>query len=148
MFHSKQCFFHGCSIKVFLSRAKVYSSNSTEFESVRFDLIWLQSNVKWIHWKDSEMFHHLNMGQNTEPRTGRHVAVMPTISPPFCRETSFHFEYLFIIFVLCVWMVCLHLYMCTACAPYACGGQKKVPDPLELIFKNCYMLPYGYWEPN
>lgn len=52
------------SFKIVLSRANAYSSNSTEFESVIFDLSFLVKSDKRIYWKDSEMFHYLNMGWN------------------------------------------------------------------------------------
>lgn len=66
MLHSEQCLlFSGLlSFKIVLSRANAYSSNSTELESVIFDLSFLVKSDKRIYWKDSEMFHYLNMGWN------------------------------------------------------------------------------------
>ena len=113
------------SLNIFLNRGKAYSSNSTEFESVILDLIWLLSNDKRMYWKHSEMFRHLNMRWSTESRTSRPLGVSPAISSPLCRWTSFNFEYLFIIFVFCIWMVLLYICMCTVGVPYACGGKKR-----------------------
>lgn len=33
---------------------------------------------------------------------------------------------------LFVWVVCMHVQMCTLCMPGACGGQKRLLDPLQL----------------
>jgi hypothetical protein len=36
-------------------------------------------------------------------------------------------------FILCVWMFCLHVYLCPICVPGTHGGQKRVSDPWEAI---------------
>jgi hypothetical protein len=34
--------------------------------------------------------------------------------------------------ILCVWLFCLHVYLCTMYVPGAQGGQKRALDSLEL----------------
>lgn len=44
--------------------------------------------------------------------------------------TLFFFN--FLNFILCVWVFCLHVHVCTTCVPGACGGWKRTLDPLKL----------------
>lgn len=51
--------------------------------------------------------------------------------------TSNHIEYVlwgfffFYLFLLCLWVFCLHVWMCTTYVSGAHGGQKGEPEPLE-----------------
>lgn len=40
-----------------------------------------------------------------------------------------YFLTFFLLFILYVWVLCLHVYMCTVCMPHTYRGQKR---PLEL----------------
>lgn len=54
-----------------------------------------------------------------------------------CSENSttwqfFSFSFLRLICLLmCVWIVCLHLYLCAMRIPVAYGQQKRISEPLE-----------------
>lgn len=48
-----------------------------------------------------------------------------------------------IIIVLCVWVFCLHAYLCSAC-----GGRKKMFESLETEVTDDCGPPCGCWEPN
>lgn len=45
----------------------------------------------------------------------------------------FYFKRIFkMLSIFYVWLLCLHLYLCTMHTPFACGGRKKASDRLEL----------------
>lgn len=52
-------------------------------------------------------------------------------------------------FILCVWLFCLYLYMDTMWGPVTLGGQKKALDFSELGFQMVLShQPNGCWDPN
>ena len=46
-------------------------------------------------------------------------------------------------FILCVWVFCLHVCLCTMCMPGAYEGQKRASDALELELQTACNLPGG-----
>lgn len=62
-------------------------------------------------------------GLGTEHTSSEHTALLITelFLQPFSKNC-----------VLCVWVFCLHVCLCTMCVPGAYRGQKKVLDSLEL----------------
>jgi hypothetical protein len=56
-------------------------------------------------------------------------------------STSLDFNFIFIltkiIFILCVWVLFMHVCGCTTCANSICRDQKSVLDPLEVVSDFC-----------
>lgn len=50
--------------------------------------------------------------------------------------------------MLCVWLFCLHIYLCTAYVPDAHGGQRQAWDLLELELQILVSPQSGRWELN
>ena len=63
------------------------------------------------------------------------------------KYTFTHFKFEFRIYFLCVWLCCLHVYLCTVYMPGAFRGQKRASDPLELEL-TVVVSHYGCWESN
>jgi hypothetical protein len=51
------------------------------------------------------------------------------------RKQFIFYLVLYLNFILCVWLFCLHVCLCTTCMPCACRGQKRASDPLEVELK-------------
>lgn len=50
----------------------------------------------------------------------------------FNRKQSFKVFFLDLFILLCIWVFCLHVYLCTICMSSVCGSQKRVSGPPEL----------------
>ena len=51
-------------------------------------------------------------------------------------------------YILCVWIFCLHVYLCILGMPSALGSQKSMSEPPgPWIIDACELL-YGWWKPN
>lgn len=77
-----------------------------------------------------------------------------TMSPrrkPECRESQDRdgpdWESFSSLFLLWVWVFCLHVCLCTICMPDAHENQKTASDSLELVLQKV-VSHYGCWELN
>lgn len=57
----------------------------------------------------------------------------PTTGPALDTQTLTQSSLFYLdLFILCAWVSHLHVCMCTTYMPGACGGQKRVLDPLKI----------------
>jgi hypothetical protein len=57
---------------------------------------------------------------------------METIFNGEFNSVQLNFLMGFVLFVLCVWVFCLHVCLCPTCMAGVCEGQKRALDPLKL----------------
>lgn len=70
---------------------------------------------------------------------------METIFNGEFNSVQLNFLMGFVLFVLCVWVFCLHVCLCPTCMAGVCEGQKRALDPLKLELQMCEPL-CRHWE--
>ena len=95
--------------------------------------------------REGKMFHskYCFLPQDTDQGEEETESLQGVISPALLRFES-HFGCI-LSFILCMFVFCLHVYMCTMCVPGACRSQKSTGSPNIRVMNGCETL-CGCWE--